>query len=105
MNIIKLNEESLPQQQSVDQLKRVKKIMDKEIGGDIGDKISDMNKQGANIQYIRDPIETGIESFQDYNKNNKNFDSKHIFKRLKPFRNYIGGPQSTSHLKRKKKKK
>lgn len=40
--------------------------MDKEIGGGIGNKITDMGKEGANIQYIRNPIKTGIESIQDY---------------------------------------
>jgi hypothetical protein len=63
--------ESLPQQTTVDQLKKIKKTMDKEIGGDIGDKISDMNKQGANIQYIRNPVDTGIESYQDFEKSNR----------------------------------
>jgi hypothetical protein len=65
------NEEALPQQSTVDQLKRIKKTIDKEIGGDIGDKISDMNKEGANIQYIRNPIKTGIESYQDFERKNR----------------------------------
>jgi len=63
--------ESLPQQTTVDQLKRIKSTMNKEIGGDIGDKITDMNKEGANIDYIRNPIETGIESYQDWEKSNR----------------------------------
>jgi hypothetical protein len=100
----KINEQ-LPQQASVDQLKNVKKIIDKEIGGDIGDKVSDLNKQGANIQYYRNPIETGIESFQDYEKDNKNFDPKHIFKRIKPFRNFINAPHRSETRKTKKEKK
>ena len=66
-----LVKESLPQQTTVDQLKRIKKTIDKEIGGDIGDKISDMNKQGANIMYIQNPIESGIQSYQDYQKSNR----------------------------------
>lgn len=65
------NEEALPQQSTVDQLKRIKKTIDKEIGGDIGDKISDMNKEGANIQYVRNPIKTGIESYQDFERKNR----------------------------------
>ena len=65
------NEEALPQETTVNQLKKIKKIVDKEIGGDIGDKISDMNKQGDNIQYIRNPIKTGIESYQDFERKNK----------------------------------
>ena len=63
--------ESLPQQSTVNQLKKIKSVMDKEIGGDIGDKISDMNKQGANIMYIQNPIESGIQSYQDYQKANR----------------------------------
>lgn len=62
--------ESLPRQRSVDQLKRVMKLSDKT---DIGNRISDMNKQGANIQYIRNPIKTGIESFEDFEHKNKKF--------------------------------
>ena len=62
--------ESLPRQQTVDQLKRVMKISAKT---DIGNRISDMNKQGANIQYIQNPIDTGIESYEDFEKHNKKF--------------------------------
>jgi hypothetical protein len=74
MKILKFKEfelnESLPRQQTVDQLKRVMKISAKT---DIGNRISDMNKQGANIQYIQNPIDSGIESFEDYEKHNKKF--------------------------------
>ena len=62
--------ESLPRQQSVDQLKRVMKMSAKT---DIGNRISDMNKQGANIQYIQNPIYSGIESYEDFEKHNKKF--------------------------------
>lgn len=62
--------ESLPNQRSVDQLERVMKISAKT---DIGNRISDMNKQGANIHYIQNPIETGIESREEYDKHNKSF--------------------------------
>ena len=64
------NEGALPQQQSVDQWKRIRKLTRKT---DIGDKISDMSKQGANIQYIHNAIDKGIESQQDWAKGNKNF--------------------------------
>ena len=77
--------ESLPRQQSVDQLKKIMKISAKT---DIGNRISDMNKQGANIQYIQNPIDTGIESYEDYEKHNKKFvtswNLKHL---LGPFEN------------------
>jgi hypothetical protein len=62
--------ESLPRQQTVDQLKKLRKLTK---GVDIGDRISDMNKQGANIQYIQNPIDTGVESYEDYQKHNKKF--------------------------------
>jgi hypothetical protein len=75
MKILKFNEfdevnEGLPRQQSVDQLKKVMKMSAKT---DIGNRISNMNKQGANIDYIQNPIDTGIESYEDYEKHNKKF--------------------------------
>jgi hypothetical protein len=66
LNFQQLNE-NLPRQSTVDQLKRLRKLTK---GIDIGDKISDMNKQGANIQYIKNPIDTGIQSIEDYWKHN-----------------------------------
>lgn len=79
----KLNE-GLPQQQTVDQLKKLRKMTK---GTDIGDRISDLTKQGANIQYAQNPIDTGIESYQDYEKHNKKFvpswNLKHL---ISPFR-------------------
>lgn len=75
MKILRFNEfeitnEALPNQKTVDQLKKVMKMS---ATTDIGNRISDMNKQGANIQYIQNPIETGIESREDYEKHNKKF--------------------------------
>lgn len=58
-----ISEGALPRKRSVDQLKRLRKLTK---GTDIGDKISDMNKQGANIHYIHNPVDTGIESYEDY---------------------------------------
>ena len=76
--------ESLPTQKSVDQLKRVMKISAKT---DIGNRISDMNKQGANIHYIQNPIETGIESKEEYDKHNRKFVSSWNLKgMLGPFK-------------------
>ena len=75
MKILRFNEfemtnESLPNQDTVNQLNRVMKMSAKT---DIGNRISDMEKQGANIQYIQNPIESGIESREDYDKHNKKF--------------------------------
>ena len=82
--------ESLPNQRSVDQLEKVMKLSAKT---DIGNRISDMNKQGANIQYIQNPIDTGIESREEYDKHNKSFRPSWNLKHL------------TSPFKEKKKKK
>ena len=84
MKILKFNEfdevnEGLPRQQSVDQLKKVMKMS---ASTDIGNRISDMNKQGANIDYIHNPIDTGIESYEDYEKHNKKFVSSWNLKGL-----------------------
>ena len=85
--------ESLPRQQTVDQLKRVMKQSRRT---DIGGRVSDMNKQGANIHYMRNPIDTGIESYEDFEKHNRSFipawNLKHL---LSPF----------GHEKKRKKKK
>ena len=73
MRIKRFNEfltESLPTQKSVEQLS---KVMKRSAKTDIGNRISDMNKQGANIQYIQNPIETGIESKEVYDKHNRKF--------------------------------
>ena len=102
--IEEINEEGLPQKSTVNQLKKIKKTIDKEIGGDIGDKISDMNNQGANIQYIQNPIETGIESIQDQEAENKNFDGKHNLKRLRTFKDFINDPHRGSKPIKNKKK-
>lgn len=70
IDVVEQTNEALPRQHTVDQLKRVMKMSAKT---DIGNRISDMNKQGANIQYIENPIDTGIESYEDFEKHNKKF--------------------------------
>ena len=83
VDVVTETNESLPREQSVNQLKRVMKQSAKT---DIGNRISDMNKQGANIQYIQNPIDSGIESYEDFEKHNKKFipswNLKHL---LSPF--------------------
>lgn len=74
--------ESLPRQGTVDQLKRLRKLTK---GIDIGDRISDLTKQGANISYTQNPIDTGIESYEDYEKNNKKFVPSWNLKHVDPF--------------------
>lgn len=83
-NLEKINE-SLPRQKSVDQLKALRKLTK---GVDIGDRIPDLMKQGANIHYSRNVIDSGIESYEDFEKNNKNFVSSWNLKHLmNPFKN------------------
>lgn len=76
--------ESLPRQHTVDQLKALRKMTK---GTDIGDRIPDLMKQGANIHYSRNVVDTGIESYEDYEKHNKKFvpswNLKHL---MSPFR-------------------
>ncbi len=91
---INISEGALPQQNTVNQLKKIRKATK---GIDIGDRISNMNKQGANIQYIKNPIDTGIESFQDFEKQNKKFEPGWNFKNLQPFRSFPL-PQTKSPL-------
>ena len=88
MKILRFEEfemnEALPNQKTVDQLKKVMKMSAKT---DIGNRISDMNKQGANIHYMQNPIETGIESKEDYDEHNKKFVSSWNLKgMLGPFK-------------------
>ena len=72
MRILKFEEfnEALINKHTLDQMKKVMKLSS---STDIGNRISDMNKQGANIQYIHNPIENGIESREDYEEHNKKF--------------------------------
>ncbi len=62
--------ESLPRERTVQQWNKLRKLTK---GVDIGDRISDMNKQGSNIQYIQNPVDSGIESYEDFEKHNKKF--------------------------------
>jgi hypothetical protein len=57
-----LSEGALPSERSKKQLEELRR----KTKPDIGDKISDMNKQGANIHYIHNPVDTGIESYEEY---------------------------------------
>jgi hypothetical protein len=63
-------DESLPNSHTVDQWKKLRKLTK---GIDIGDRVSDMNDEGANLHYMHNAVDTGIESFQDFEKKNKEF--------------------------------
>lgn len=62
--------EALPRQQSVEQLKKLRKLTK---GIDIGDRVPNLKDQGANIHFMHNPVDSGIESYEDFEKNNKNF--------------------------------
>lgn len=80
--VLPQNEGALPRQQTVDQLNKIRKMTK---GIDIGDRISDMKKQGANIQYIQNPVDTGIESYEDFEKKNKSFVPSWNLKHIDPY--------------------
>lgn len=78
-----LNEGALPRKKTVDQLKKLRKLTK---GIDIGDRVPDLKKQGANIHLYQNPIDTGIESYEDFEKKNKKFvPSWNLKNKLSPF--------------------
>jgi hypothetical protein len=75
IDIVESIKESLPRKNSIDQLKKVRKASKKT---DIGDKIGNW---GTN------PIDTGVESYEDFEKKNKGFIPGWNLKHLKsPFK-------------------
>ena len=62
--------EALIRQRSLDQLKKLRKMTK---GIDIADRIPDLQKQGANIHYSRNAVDSGIESYEDFQSHNKKF--------------------------------
>ena len=71
--------ESLPRDKSIEQMKMVRRLSK---GTDIGDRVSDMNGEGENLHYMRNPIDSGIESYSDFEKSNKSFIPGWNFKNL-----------------------
>lgn len=73
--------ESLPRQKSIDQLKKVMKASEKT---DIGNRTG---LEGGNLHFSRNPIKSGIESYEEFEKKNKGFISGWNFKNLiSPFK-------------------
>jgi hypothetical protein len=72
MDILNFNDynESLLNDKTLNQLKKVRELSK---GIDIGDRISDMNKEGANIIAIKNPIDGTIETREDFDKKNDKF--------------------------------
>lgn len=75
--------ESLPQKHSVDQLKNLRKISK---NTDIGDKVT-LKGQSNNL-FDRNPIDTGVESIQDYEDSNKKFEPNTNLKYMKQFKDF-----------------
>lgn len=76
--------EALPRERTVKQWKKLRSMTR---GTDIGDRIPDLMKQGANIHYSGNVVDRGIESYEDYERHNKKFvpswNLKHL---MSPFR-------------------
>jgi hypothetical protein len=70
MRFSEFNEGALPRQETVNQLKRLRKATK---GIDIGDRVPNLKKQGANIHFDRNPVDSGVESYEDFEKQNKGF--------------------------------
>lgn len=82
IEIVKALTESLPRASTVAQLKRLRKATR---GVDIGDRIPKM--RGSNMNHITNPIDTGVESYEDFEKHNKKFIPGWNLKHLKsPFK-------------------
>lgn len=62
--------EALPRDKSVKQLKMLRAFSKKT---DIGDRIPNLVKGGANVQWDKNIIDSGIESYEDWEKSNKKF--------------------------------
>lgn len=82
--IIELLGESLPQESSVKQLKKLRKRCKRT---DIGDRISN-EEDSANVMWFRNPIDGNIETQQDFDKKNKKFQPGWNFKNIKPFKKF-----------------
>lgn len=85
--------ESLPQSSTVKQLEDIRKISKKT---DIGDRVADT--EGANLQFLHNPIDDGIESIQDYD--NSKFDQSQL-KHVSSFTEF-GNPIAIQKNKKKK---
>ena len=76
--------EALLNQQSLDQLKMLRKLSK---GIDIGDRI-DGEKNKPNMLYMENPIDSHIETYEEFNKKNKDFIPGWNAMKLKsPFKN------------------
>lgn len=75
-----IEEGALPREQSVNQLKKLKKLTNKT---DIGRKVSMSNSN--NLISDRNPIDD-VESYEDFTKNNKNFNTNWNIKGEEPYK-------------------
>jgi hypothetical protein len=70
MSFDDFNEGALPREETVKQLQKLRKMTK---GTDIGDRVPNMKKQGANIHFMHNPVDSGVESYEDFEKHNKKF--------------------------------
>lgn len=78
------NEGALPRESTLKQMRRIRKASRRT---DIGDRISDMGKEGSNIGWISNPLDKGIESYEDSERRNKKFQPSWNLRNIKPFKN------------------
>lgn len=81
--IVMQNEEALPRESTVKQLNKIRKLTKSTT---IDDRVPRL--KGANLGYERNFIDSGIESYEDFEKKNKSFVPSWNLKHLKsPFKN------------------
>lgn len=79
-----ISEGALPSDANLRQLKELRK---KTKGIDIGDRIPNLKKQGANLHFDKNVIDDYIETQEDFEKHNKKFIPGWNFKHLiSPFK-------------------
>lgn len=80
-----ISEGAVPQEHNLQQLKDVRK---KSRGTDIGDKIEDIKKTTSNIQWIKNPIDSKIETQLDVDRSNDKFEPNWNLKRMKLYKDF-----------------
>lgn len=64
------NEGALPREETVRQLKKLRKLTK---STDIGGRVPNLKNQGANVHFDRNPVDVDVESYEDFEKHNKKF--------------------------------
>ena len=74
--------ESMVQSNSMAQLRMVRRLSKSD---DIGDRTANIGANLPNSTYIHNPIDTGVETYQDFQRHNKKFQPNWNVKHLRPF--------------------